>query len=121
MRRLLVISAALLCALTAAGCGNKHATVTVADTEGIYLDVDELKYQVQISRYMNPNDVEDRAYLTGLPEGEAEPTGEETWFGVFIRVQNSTDETITPADDFEIVDTQENVYRPVELDNPYAY
>jgi hypothetical protein len=121
MRRLLVISAALLCALAATGCGNKHATVTVADTEGIYLDIDELKYQVQISRYMNVNDVEDRAYLSGLPESTPEPTAEETWFGVFIRVQNSTDETITPADDFEIIDTQENVYRPVPIDNPFAY
>jgi hypothetical protein len=121
MRRLLVISAALLCAVAAAGCGNKHATVTVADTEGIYLDLDELKYQVQISRYMNPNDVEDSAYLSGLPESTPQPTGEETWFGVFIRVQNSTDETITPADDFEIIDTQEKVYRPVPIDNPFAY
>ena len=125
MRRVLCISAALLCALLAAGCGNKEeGGVTVADTEGIYLDVDELKYQVQISRYMNPNDVEDKAYLAGLPTSTAEPTGEETWFGVFIRVQNTTDETIAPANDFEIVDTQDKVYRPIPLDtniNPFAY
>jgi len=121
MRRLLVISAALLCAFSAAGCGNKHETVTLGETEGIYLDLNELKYQVQISRYMNPNDVEDRAYLAGLSDSTAEPTGEETWFGVFMRVQNSTDETIAPANDFTIVDTQENVYRPVPLDNAFAY
>jgi hypothetical protein len=120
MRRLLVIPATLLCALSVTGCFNKHE-VTVAETEGIYLDVDELKYQVQISRYMNPSDVEDRAYLAGLPQSTPEPTGEETWFGVFIRVQNTTDETITPASDFEIVDTQDKVYRPVPLDNPFAY
>ena len=125
MRRVLCISAALLCAFLVAGCGNKEeGGVTVADTEGIYLDVDELKYQVQISRYMNPNDVEDKAYLAGLPASTSEPTGEETWFGVFIRVQNTTDETIAPANDFEIVDTQEKVYRPIPLDtniNPFAY
>ena len=125
MRRVLCISAALLCAFLVAGCGNKEeGGVTVADTEGIYLDVDELKYQVQISRYMNPNDVEDKAYLSGLPASTSEPTGEETWFGVFIRVQNTTDETIAPANDFEIVDTQEKVYRPIPLDtniNPFAY
>jgi hypothetical protein len=120
MRRLLVIPAVLACALSVSGCFNKHE-VTVAETEGIYLDVDELKYQVQISRYMNPNDVEDSAYLAGLPESTAEPTGEETWFGVFMRVQNPTEETITPASDFEIIDTQENVFRPVPLDNPFAY
>jgi len=124
MRRQSVISFALLCALFAAGCGNKLETVTHGETEGIYLDVDELKYQVQISRYINPYDVEDRSYLIGLPESTPEPTGEETWFGVFIRVQNTTDETIAPANEFEIVDTQENVYRPVPLDtsvNPFAY
>ena len=124
MRRLLVISAALVCALFAAGCGNKQETVTLGETEGIYLDIDDLKYQIQISRYMNPNDVEDRSYLKGLP-GDSTETGEdETWFGVFIRVQNTTDETITPANDFVIEDTQENLYRPVPIDtnvNPFAY
>ncbi len=124
MRRLLVISAALICALLASGCGNKQETVTLGDTEGIYLDVDELKYQIQISRYMNANDVEDRAYLEGLPQSTAQPTGEETWFGVFLRVQNTSDKAIAPASDFEIVDTQENVYRPIPIDtdvNPFAY
>jgi hypothetical protein len=124
MRRLLAISAALACALLAAGCGNKLETVTLGETEGIYLDVDDLKYQVQISRYMNQADVEDRSYLIGLPDSTPPPGGDETWFGVFIRVQNTTDETIAPANNFEIVDTQDNVYRPVPLDtniNPFAY
>ena len=118
-----LLLAALACALLA-GCGNKQETVTLGETEGIYLDLDELKYQVQISRYMNPSDVEDRSYFVGLPESTAQPTGEETWFGVFIRVQNQTERPIAPANDFQIVDTQENVYRPVPLDasvNPYAY
>ena len=124
MRRLIVTSAALLCALFAAGCGNKQETVTLGETEGIYLDIDHLKYQVQISRYMNPNDVEDRAYLAGLPSSTSQPAGDETWFGVFLRVQNTTDETIAPANDFQIVDTQENKYRPIPIDtnvNPFAY
>ena len=124
MRRLLVTSAAIFCALLAAGCGNNQETVTLGETEGIYLDIDDLKYQVQISRYMNPNDVEDKSSLVGLPASTAQPGGDETWFGVWIRVQNPTDETIAPANDFEIVDTQENVYRPIPLDtniNPFAY
>ena len=124
MRRLLVISAAIFCALVASGCGNKEEIVTSAHTEGIYLDIDHLKYQVQISRYMNPNDVEDKSYLIGLPQSTAQPGGDETWFGVFMRVQNTTDKPQTPANDFKIVDTQDNEYRPVPLDtklNPFAY
>lgn len=122
--RLIVLAAALVCALLASGCGNRVEVRTVGETEGLYLDVDELKYQIQISRYLNPADVEDRSYLVGLPEGATDPAGDETYFGVFIRVSNSTDEEIAPANDFEIIDTQENIYRPIPLDgelNPFAY
>lgn len=120
----LAVLAALLCALFATGCGNRLETRTVGETEGLYLDLDELKYQIQLSRYINPNDVEDRAYLKGLPPGTPQPSGDETWFGVFIRVSNSTDREITPANDFRIIDTQENVFRPIPLDpevNEFVY
>jgi hypothetical protein len=43
---------------------------------------------------------------------------------VFMRVQNVTDEPLKAADTYEIHDTQENVYTPVEIDrelNPFAY
>ena len=124
MRRLLVISAVISCALLAAGCGNKEEIVTSAHTEGIYLDIDNLKYQVQISRYLNPSDVEDKSYLIGLPQSTAQPGGDETWFGVFMRVQNTTDKPQKPSSDFKIVDTQGNEYRPIPMDtkiNPFAY
>jgi len=123
LSRLILIAAALCCALLASGCGNRVETRTLGETEGLYLDIDELKYQIQISRYINPADIEDRSYLVGLPEGTEQPAGDETYFGVFIRVSNSTDHEITPANDFEIIDTQENVYRPVPLDpkvNPWS-
>ena len=122
--RLIVLAAALACALLASGCGNRLETRTMGETEGLYLDVDELKYQIQTSRYLNPSDIEDRAYLRGLPVNTEQPAGDETWFAVFLRVSNATDKTIAPANDFEIVDTQDNVYRPVPLDanlNDFAY
>jgi hypothetical protein len=115
----LFVSAALF-----AGCGNRLETRTQGETEGLYLDIDELKYQIQMSRYLNPADIEDRTYLTGLPTGTEQPAGDETWFAIFLRVSNSTDKTIQPANDFEIVDTQDNRYRPIPLDasvNPVAY
>ena len=62
---LLVLAAASAGAL--AGCGNKLEVRTVGETEGIYIDVGELRYQVQLSRIINPNDIEDRHYLAGLP------------------------------------------------------
>jgi hypothetical protein len=115
----------LLLALAAAlaGCGNKLETRTVGETEGLYIDIGELKYQVQESRILNPNDVEDRAYLAGLPAGTVAPTPGEAWFGVWLRVENTTSKkTLPAADSFEMVDTQEHVFEPVELEhNPFAY
>ena len=126
MRRRLTTTLALVAVafgLGIAGCGNKEEIRTLGETEGVYVDVGELVYQVQISRILNPNDAEDRAYLRGLPPGERLAPGE-TWFGVFMRVSNERGRTIKPASSFRIVDTQENEYEPVVLDptaNPFAY
>jgi hypothetical protein len=110
--------------LLAAGCGSS-STATVAETEGLYLDINGLKYQIEMSRYMNQNDVEDSEYLIGLPEGTEQPSPDETWFGVWVRVENtSEDETRPSANQWEIHDTQENVYRPIAVDaeiNPFVY
>jgi hypothetical protein len=121
----MVVRVLVLLALTAAlaGCGNKMDTRTVGETEGLYVDIGELKYQVQMSRILNPNDIEDRNYLEGLPEGTVPPESNEAWFGVWLRIQNTTsDKTLPAADEFEIVDTQENAFEPIELEeNPLAY
>jgi hypothetical protein len=122
MRRLVVLAVALL-ALAGIGCG-KDSTAVVAETEGLYLDINGLKYQIELSRYMNANDVEDSEYLVGLPEDIEQPNADETWFGVWVRVQNESGETLPAADTWEIVDTQENVFEPIELDtdiNPFAF
>jgi hypothetical protein len=117
----------LLIAVTAllAGCGNKGAEHIQAETEGIYLTAGGLTYQVQMSRYLNPGTVDDYQYLMGLPEGiNRQLPGHETWFGVWMRVKNYSDETLTPTTQFTIVDTEENEYRPVPLDpntNPFVY
>jgi hypothetical protein len=122
-RALLLLTVAAVLLVVPAGCGNKSAVVTSAKTEGIYIDVGDLKYQVQMSRILNPNDEEDRTYLAGLPAGTAQPTGGEAWFGVWMRVQNTnTNKTLAAAKDFEITDTQNHKFTPVTLtNNPFAY
>ena len=123
MRRaaLLLVS---LAAIALAGCGNKVDTAIVGETEGIYVGVDDLTYQVQISRILNPASPEDAAYLKGLPEDEAEPADDEVWFGVFMRVENEGDDELEAAEDFKITDTQHEEFEPMELDpdvNVFAY
>jgi hypothetical protein len=110
---LLVFAAAFL-----AGCGNKIATITSAETEGVYVDVGGLTYQVQLSRYLNPGDVEDKQYLQGLPPGVSpQLPGDEIWFGVWMRVKNYSDGPLMPTDKFVIVDTEGNKFEPVPLDS----
>jgi hypothetical protein len=120
--RALLLLALAASALAVAGCGNKLEVRTVGETEGIYIDVGELKYQVQLSRIINPNAEEDRLYLQGLPAGTVPPKPDEAWFGVWMRVQNTTSKRLAAAEEFEIVDTQENAFTPIELEeNPFAY
>jgi hypothetical protein len=121
MRRL-VLAIALL-ALVAAGCGRSEGE-THATTEGVYLEIGGLAYQIEMSRYMNANDIEDREYLKGLPGGTAQPGSDETWFGVWVRVENFSDEARPAADTWEIRDTLDIVYRPIPIDtdtNVFAF
>jgi hypothetical protein len=117
--------ATALVAVVATGCGGGTGVVTTAETEGLYLDINGLKYQIEMSRYMNPSDVEDREYLVGLPESSQPPTEDEIYFGVWVRVENvSESETRPAASVWEVHDTQENIYRPIPLDtdvNPFAF
>ena len=124
-RRLCAVLAALLACGALTACGKHQSTgpVRIAETEGIYLDVSELKYQVQVSRQLNPSDVQDKPYLVGIPEDERELEPDEVWFAVGLRVQNETGEPLQPSADIEIEDTQDEVFEPIELepDNVYAY
>jgi hypothetical protein len=122
MRRL-VLALALLATLVATGCGQSEGE-THATTEGVYLDIGGMKYQIEMSRYMNQNDVEDREYLKGLPSGTAQPGADETWFGVWVRVENVSDKTLPAADTWEIRDTLDTIYRPIPIDtnlNVFAF
>jgi hypothetical protein len=125
MRR--VAALMLLCAsmLVVAGCGDKESVVKTASTVGVSVDVGGLKYQVQVSRFLNPNDIEDAYYLRGLPAGtDLDPGKDAVWFAVFIRVKNESGETLTPTTKFKVTDTQGNSFEPVVLDekqNPFIY
>jgi len=121
LRKILLLT---LVAALFAGCGNKTVEHIEAETEGIYLTAGGLTYQVQMSRFLNPGTIDDAQYLMGLPEGvDRQLPGDEIWFGIWMRVKNYSDETLTPTTNFTIVDTEDNEYRPVPLaaSNPFQY
>jgi hypothetical protein len=124
-RRLPILLSAVLVSVALSACGKHEAKglVRTAETEGIYLDVSDLKYQVQVSRQINPHDAQDRPYLAGIPADLQKLAPDQVWFGVFMRVQNETKQGLRPSDDIQITDTQDEVFKPVELSsiNNYAY
>lgn len=109
-------AAALLVALSlvAAGCGYESDSKHVEEGEPVTLG--ELKYNVIFSRFLNPDDNEDSAYLEGLPK----PPPGSAYFGVFFEVQNESDESQRLAEEFTITDIDHNVYEAVESESLYA-
>ncbi|HSZ70168.1 MAG TPA: hypothetical protein VK756_07390 [Solirubrobacteraceae bacterium] len=128
-RALAPLALALLAALALGACGEAHTRVTTGTYAGAsgknapYLNVGPLIYEVQISRELNPYNVEDAAYLAGLPPAERELRPGEEWFGVFMQVYNNSSLPHPVATDITISDTEGNVYRPVvpAATNSFAY
>jgi hypothetical protein len=121
-RRLVTLLLVALAALVVGACGNKEDKTLHGATEGIYIDVGGLKYQVQISRVLNPTDREDRDYLVDLP-ADQQLKPDENWFAVFMRVENDADKAAPATDAYSIKDTQSNVYKPIAMGpkNVFAY
>ena len=118
MGRVLAVSAvALLAVALLTGC-KKHETLP--RPEGLPVELNGLNYTVYITRQLNLRDPEDHDYYQG-PEA---PPGF-SYYGVFIQVCNAHDNAPfrVPVNNFTILDTQGNVYRPTSLPatNIWAY
>lgn len=125
-RRLAVLVTALAAVAGLSACGNKEDVVHDATTEGIYVDVGALKYQVQISRMLNPTNVEDVDYLRGIGPFDRTLGPENVWFAVFVRVENDNKDQVARSAQvagFQLVDTQDHKFSPIALsrDNVFAY
>jgi hypothetical protein len=108
----LLFAAALTLGLLAAGCGEEESLDVI---EGEPLELGDLSYNVSISRFLNPADLEDRAYLVGQPP----LPDDKQWFGVFMEIENDGDAQ-TISDDFAIRDTEDNEFRPVPSRSLFA-
>jgi hypothetical protein len=103
-------------ALSASGC-DKEVQRLESKNEGTRVALDNLFYQIQISRMLNPKDVEDSYYLQGQPT----PAKGDAYFGVFVYVVNETEEQrILPAPQsgMKIVTASGDEYEPLALKSP---
>ncbi|HET8863273.1 MAG TPA: hypothetical protein VFM94_08495 [Solirubrobacterales bacterium] len=107
---LLLVAAAF--ALSACGSSGDSKEVV----EGEPVELGELQYNVIFSRFLNPDDNEDSAYLVGqdpVPPGSA-------YFGVFLEVQNESEEPQTLADSFTITDADHETFEALSSESLYA-
>ena len=128
-RKPLLAILALLAALALGACGNADTRVTTGTYAGEsgqnapYLNVGPLIYEVQLSRQLNPANIEDAAYLRGLTPIERRLAPGQEWFAVFMQVYNHSSIPLPAATNLTISDTQNNIYEPIVPDatNEFAY
>lgn len=116
-RLVLPLLAALALAALVTGvsaCGYSSTSKEVKEGEPVELG--ELQFNVTFSRYLNPSDNEDSAYLTGQP---APPEGS-TYFGVFFEVQNESDQPQTLPSTLTITGADKTSYGVIPSESPYA-
>jgi hypothetical protein len=104
-----------LAAFAVTGCGYSSDSKDVVEGESVELG--ELQFNVVFSRYLNPSDNEDSAYLVGQqppPEGS-------TYFGVFFQVHNESNESQELPSTLEITDADEETYELVPSESLYAF
>jgi hypothetical protein len=112
---IVALVAALLVGAALSGCGsNPEATLHVDEGEGMQLG--DLLYNVQITRFLNPKDGEDKAYLVGQPE----PKRNEYYLGVFMQVQNTSGALQNVPTAFQVTDTVGTEFKPLPSRSLYA-
>jgi hypothetical protein len=111
---LLAVLALAVAVLALSACGWSSDSKEVAEGEPVKLG--ELQYNVIFSRFLNPNDNEDSAYLVGQPElapGSA-------YFGIFLEVQNEDEEAHKLPDTLTITDADHQVFDAIPSESLYA-
>ena len=97
-----------------AGCGADEESLSVKEGEPV--TVDDVEYNVVISRFLNPEDTEDGEYLAGQPPLQ----GDELYLGVFMQVKNEGEMDASLPRDFKVVDTQGKEYTPLPTKSAYS-
>jgi hypothetical protein len=116
-RLVLPLLAALALAVLVVGvsaCGYSSDSKSVVEGEPVELG--ELAFNVTFSRYLNPADSEDSAYLVG----QAPPPEGSTYFGVFFEVQNESDDPQTLPSTLTITDADHTKYDVLPSESLYA-
>ena len=111
----LALAAAVVVGVLLSGCNSSPENDLSVD-EGQPMKLGDLLYNVEISRFLNPRDPEDRAYLAGQPS----PPRNKLYLGVFMLIQNKADTAQQVPSDFKVVDTQGTEFKPIPSKSLFA-
>ena len=113
---LAVVLLLALATLGVAGCGNSLGKE--AD-EGVPIQLGDLKFNVQETRFLNPAQPDDKQYLTGqqLPTPK-----DKSYLGVFLTIHNSGDNPVrVPTNaQMSVVDTTGAAYQSIPSHTDFA-
>lgn len=117
-RRTTQFALALLAGLALAGglaaCGEEEEKTEVVEGEPIELA--GLDYNVQITRFLNPDDNEDAGYLVGQPP----PAPGSGYLGVFMVILNHEEDVRPSATNYVVRDTLGDEFETLPSQSPYA-
>jgi len=106
----------LLVAVPLAGCGEEEGADALEAVEGEPLHLEDLIYNVAITRFLNPEEAADVAYLEGQPP---EPVGK-SYLGVFLTIVNEEEEAHSSAGSYTLTDASHREYKPLPSESPFA-
>jgi hypothetical protein len=109
------LAVAVVAGVLLSGC-NTNPENTLHAKEGEAMKLGDLLYNVQITRILNPSDAEDAAYLAGQPQ----PSRDQYYLGVFMRIQNEGDTSQQVPTDFTVADTAGTEFKPVQSRSLFA-
>lgn len=109
----LILLATLALGFVGAGCGEEEEGSV---REGEALELGEMSFNVQITRFLNPASPEDSAYLRDAPP----LTEGNQYLGVFMQVTNDGEEPNVVPYPMKIVDTRGDIYIQERVENAFT-
>jgi hypothetical protein len=114
----LILAIALALALLGvAGCGGEELSHEAE--EGVPIELGDLEFNVQLSRFLNPTDPQDSEYLAGQ---QVPPPPGESYLAVFMTIGNKSDEPqrLPGPGQVDVVDTTGTAYEATPSNTDFA-
>jgi hypothetical protein len=103
-------------AFGAAGCGYSAGKT---GEEGTPIRLGSMEFNVQLTRFLNPSDPEDKQYLVGQP---LPPAADKAYLAVFMNMKNhgGSATTVPATSQMTVTDTTGAGYQAVSSSTPFA-